>query len=60
MPLQLWLFMIGGISTTISCFYIDKKNWALASKEKVDELAMLNDGGAIDIIGENDISMDIP
>ncbi len=47
-------------STTISCFYDDKKIWALASKEKMDELFMLDDGGAIVLIGENEISMDIP
>ncbi len=32
-------------STTISCFYDDKIHWVLASKEKVDELANLNDNG---------------
>jgi hypothetical protein len=47
-------------STTISQFYDNKIWWALASKEKVDELAMLNDGGAIVTIRENEISMDIP
>jgi hypothetical protein len=48
-------------STTISCFYDDKVCWALASKEKVDELATLDDnGGAIVTIGEKEISMDIP
>jgi hypothetical protein len=47
-------------STTISHFYVDKICWALASKEKVDELAMLNDGGAIVTIGENEIYMDTP
>jgi hypothetical protein len=48
-------------STTFSCFYDNKIRWALAAKEKADELAMLDDnGGAIVIIGENEISMDIP
>jgi hypothetical protein len=47
-------------STTISQFYDDKICWALASKKKVDELALRNDGGAIVTIGENEISMDIP
>jgi hypothetical protein len=46
-------------STTISKFYGNKSCWALASKEKVDELAMLEDSGAIVTIGENEISMDI-
>jgi hypothetical protein len=47
-------------STTISLFYNDKICWALASKEKVDELAALDNGGAIVTIRENEISMDIP
>ncbi len=48
-------------STTISRFYDNKICWALSSKEKVDELAMLSDnGGAIVTIKENEISMDIP
>ncbi len=32
-------------STTISKFYDDKICWALASKEKVDELVNLDDNG---------------
>jgi hypothetical protein len=48
-------------STMISHFYDNKICWVLASKEKVDELAMLDDnGGAMVTIGENEISMDIP
>jgi hypothetical protein len=47
-------------STTISCFYNEKICWALASKEKIDEMAALNDGGAIVTNGENEISIDIP
>jgi hypothetical protein len=47
-------------STTISRVYDDKICWALASKEKVDELAALDDGSAIVTIGKNEISMDIP
>jgi hypothetical protein len=47
-------------STAISCFYDQKNCWALASKEKVDELAALNDCDAIVTIRENEISMDIP
>ena len=47
--------------TTISRFYDDKICWALASKEKVDDLAKLDDnGGAIVTIRENEISIDIP
>jgi hypothetical protein len=48
-------------STTISSFYNDKICWALASKEKVDELANLDDNGdSILTIGENEVTMDIP
>jgi hypothetical protein len=46
-------------STTFSRFYDKKTGRALASKEKVDELAALNDGGAIVTIRENEIPMDI-
>jgi hypothetical protein len=47
-------------STTISCYYNNKIFWERASKEKVDELAMLDDNiGAIVTIGENEISMAI-
>jgi hypothetical protein len=46
-------------STTISRFYDDKICWALASKETVDEIATLDGGGAIVMIGENEIFMDI-
>jgi hypothetical protein len=35
--------------------------WALASKEKVDELANLdNDGGGILTFGDNEVSINIP
>jgi hypothetical protein len=47
-------------STTISRFCNNKNCWVLVSKEKVDELAMLNGGGATVTIRENEISMDIP
>ncbi len=48
-------------STTISKFYDDKICWALASKEKVDELANLDDnGGCILTIGEHEVTLDIP
>ncbi len=48
-------------STTISSFYDDKICWALASKEKVDELANLDDNSdSILTIGENEVTLDVP
>jgi hypothetical protein len=38
---------LNAFSTTISCFYDNKICQALTSKEKVDELAALDDDGAI-------------
>ncbi len=48
-------------STTILKFYDNKICWALASKEKVDELANLDDnGGGILTIEEDEVTSDIP
>jgi hypothetical protein len=48
-------------STAISKFYDGKICWAFASKEKVDELANLDDdGGSILTIGEDEVTLDIP
>ncbi len=60
MPFQLWLFTIGGIFYYNLMLLRQQICWALASKEKVDELTALDDSGAIVTIGENVISMDIP
>jgi hypothetical protein len=49
------------ISTTISRFYNNKICWVLASIERVDELATIDDNcGATVTIVKNKISMDIP
>ena len=48
-------------STILSNFYDDKIRWALASKEKVNELANLdNNGNNILTIGDNEVTLDIP
>ncbi len=48
-------------STALSSFYDDKICWALASKEKVDELANLDDNGVnILTIGDNVVMLDMP
>ena len=48
-------------STILSNFYDDKIRWALASKEKVNELANLDDNGNnILTIGDNEVTLDIP
>ena len=49
-------------STILSSFYDDKIRWALASKEKVDELANLDDKDRDNIltIGDNLITLDMP
>ena len=49
-------------STILSRFYDDKICWALASKEKVDELANLDDkdGDNILTIGDNEVTLDMP
>jgi len=48
-------------STILSSFYDDKIRWALASKEKVNELANLdNNGNNILSIGDNEVTLDIP
>jgi len=49
-------------STILSSFYDDKIHWALASKEKINELANLddNDGDNILTIGDNEVTLDIP
>jgi hypothetical protein len=49
-------------STILSSFYDDKIRWALASKEKVDELANLDDKDRDNIltIGDNFITLDMP
>ena len=46
----------------LSSFYDDKIRWALASKEKINELANLddNDGDNILTIGDNEVTLDIP
>ncbi len=52
--------MIGGIFFYNLMLLWQKDCWALASKEKADELVSLDDnGGAIVTIRENEISMDI-
>jgi hypothetical protein len=49
-------------STILSSFYDDKICWALASKEKVDELANLDDNNGDNIltIGDNEVTLDMP
>jgi hypothetical protein len=49
-------------STILSSFYDDKIRWALASKEKVDELANLDDkdGNNILTIGDNEVTLEMP
>jgi hypothetical protein len=49
-------------STILSSFYDDKIRRALTSKEKINELANLddNDGDNILTIGDNEVTLDIP
>jgi hypothetical protein len=49
-------------STILSSFYDDKIRWALASKEKVDELANLDNKDGINIltIGDNEVTLEMP
>jgi hypothetical protein len=48
-------------SAILSSFYDDKIRWALASKEKVNELANLDDNGNnILTIGDNEVTLDVP
>jgi len=48
-------------STILSSFYDDKIRWALASKEKVNELANLDDNGNnILTIGDNEATLVVP
>jgi hypothetical protein len=49
-------------STILSSFYDDKIHWALASKEKVDELANLDDkdGNNILTIRDNEVMLEMP
>ena len=48
-------------STTVSSCYDDKFRWAFASKEKVDEIANLDDNiNGILTVGQNEVKMDTP